>query len=132
MLCELSLQWLHREVLCPIISDKCSFLSKQLTYIIFSKPFTKISKEMIQTPSMAKLRTRVRSSIISTHSLLLQKTSKTNFTTTGFLCYTKLKIAQSSKLDKTRNCTKLKIVHSSICTMLKIVLSLKLHRAHLS
>ena len=30
MLCELSQHWLHREVLCPIISDKCSFPSTEL------------------------------------------------------------------------------------------------------
>ena len=34
MLCELSQHWLHREVLCPIISDKCPFPSTELTEMV--------------------------------------------------------------------------------------------------
>ena len=39
---------------------------------------------------------------------ILDKTTKTCFTTTGFLWYTKLKVAQNSKLHTALNCTNLK------------------------
>ena len=47
LLCELSLQWLHREVMCPKISYKCLFLPQQWTEIVFSKPFTKIIQKNV-------------------------------------------------------------------------------------
>ena len=64
MLCELSQHWLHREVLCPIISDKCPFPSTELTEMVSLNLSLKSIKYLIQTPSMAKLWTTGMSCII--------------------------------------------------------------------
>ena len=75
MLCELSQHWLHREVLCPIISDKCPFPSTELTEMVSLNLSPKSIKLFIQTPSMAKLGTTGMSCIISYRCHLRHKLS---------------------------------------------------------